>query len=59
MSEPLFGRMAHIKYQIMTDADGGKWKVPTHIDGEPCEYLRKHDPADDKHTFERITIIKP
>jgi hypothetical protein len=35
-----------ITYRIMTDSTGAQWKVPTHVDGEPCQYLRKHDPKE-------------
>lgn len=45
-----------INYVIMTDAEGVKWNVPTHINGEKCEYLTKHDPSFGAGTFERITI---
>jgi len=44
-----------VTYEIMTDSKGQMWKVPTSIDGEPREYLRKHDPKEVMGTFERCT----
>lgn len=48
--------MTRITYEIMTDSKGQKWCVPTTIDGESCEYLRKYDPNATSGTFERITV---
>lgn len=55
-SVPLGWTSIKVQYKIMTDSDGVKWKVPTHIDGEQCIYLRKHDPNEYLGTFERHTI---
>lgn len=45
-----------IRYTIMTDCNGVKWKVPTEIDGKPVEYLRKHDPDETVGTYDRVYI---
>ena len=42
--------MTRVKYQIMTDANGVKWCVPE------SEELRRFNPEDKNHTFDRITI---
>ena len=47
-----------VTYEIMTDSKGHMWRVPTSVDGQPCEYLVKHDPSQEDGTFERITITK-
>jgi hypothetical protein len=41
-----------IQYVIMTDSEGVKWKVPTHIDDEPFEYLVKYNPEECPGTFQ-------
>ena len=48
-----------ITYEIMTDSKGQQWKVPTHIDGDPVEYLRKHDSNDHIGTYETQTHQTP
>lgn len=44
-----------INYVLMTDMEGVKWKVPTHIDGVPVEYLEKYTEQLDNGTFVKVT----